>query len=161
MIRYLIAMEREAELFKRFSEKCPVGSVEIIGIGAADMGQYNENDILVNVGYAGGYRVPVGALVEPSGAMNVREHEAIRIDSLFPIERRVCFTSDEFVMEPVAKYPAIYDMELFRIAQKPHKKLYSIKIVSDNLNESDCEEFNFEEPWKAVCGYLAEYLKEA
>lgn len=161
MIRYLFAMPREAELFVKVSEKCPVGSVEIIGIGATEMGEYDEKDILVNLGYAGGHRVPVGALVEPTHAMNAELHEALRVDQLFPIEHRVCFTSDAFVTEPAVKYRSIYDMELFKIAQQPHKKLYSIKIVSDNLDEAACEAFNEEAIWKVAAGYVAEYLKEA
>lgn len=160
MIRYLIAMPREADIFERVSEKCPVGSIEIIGIGATNMGEYGKDDVLVNIGYAGGHRIPVGALVEPTHAMNAEEHEAIKIDQLFPIEHRVCFTSGEFVTEPIVTYRSIYDMELFKIAQQPHKKLYSIKIVSDNLDEKDCESFNEEAIWRVAAGYISEYLKE-
>lgn len=160
MIRYLIAMPREAEIFEKVSKMCPAGSVEIIGIGAVDMRPTDEDDVVVNIGYAGGYRVPVGALVEPIIAVDGKKQTAIGINPLFPVERRVCFTCDEFVTEPLAKYRAIYDMELYKIARMPHKKLYSIKIVSDSLNERACESFNLEDPWRVAAGYIAEYVKE-
>ncbi len=167
MIRYLLAMPREAEMFMKFADKVPEGAVEVIGINAVDMGEYDKDDILVNVGYAGGYKVPVGELVEPVSVISVSKEpdKAPKFngiaftDRVFPLPHYTCFTCDEFVEEPVYEAPAIYDMELFKIAQKPHKRLYAIKIVSDNLCESDCERFNDEDSWRSAVECIAARLR--
>ena len=167
MIRYLFAMPREAEMFKRFADKIPEGSIEVIGINAVDMGEYSKDDILVNVGYAGGYKVPVGELVEPVSviAVNTEDGKAPRFygieftDRLFPLPHYTCFTCETFVEKPVYEGASIYDMELFKIAQKPHKRLYAIKIVSDSLCESECERYNGEGAWDVVAELLAKHLR--
>jgi hypothetical protein len=41
-------------------------------------------------------------------------------------------------------------MELFKINKLPHKRLYALKIVSDNMNEADCEAFNDAVAWDRV-----------
>ena len=159
MIRYLFSSIKEAEIFARYSENCPKGAITVVGEKAENMGDF-EDDVLVNIGYAVGNRVPVGALIEPMCAMNEEKHEAIRINSLLPIERRVCFTVDEFGKEPVREYPSIYDRELFNIAIKPHKKLYSVKIVGDRIDDGSMGKIDLVEMWKVAIGYIAEYLKE-
>ena len=54
------------------------------------------------------------------------------------------------------QFKSIYDMELFKISQLPHKKIYSLKIVSDNLNEKDCESFNDQRCWNKINKLLKE-----
>jgi hypothetical protein len=52
-------------------------------------------------------------------------------------------------------------MELYKLAkQLPHKKFYTLKIVSDNLNENDCEQYNDEAAWAKVKSILEEYKNE-
>ena len=161
MIRYLIAMSREAEMFKKYSDVSEE-QIDVIGINAADFDadKYTENDILVNIGYAGGYKIPVGTLIEPSFALDILTWEAVRIDAVFPIDHRICLTSNTFIEEPLCDGPSIYDMELFKIAQVPHDKLYSIKIVSDNLSEKDCEEINGKAAWAMAAEYIKKYVKK-
>jgi hypothetical protein len=160
MIHYVFAMQREADLFWRLAEgKVPKGETDVIGINAVDKKTYDDDAILMNVGYAGGYKVKVGSIIEPLYAVNAYTRDIKRIDSLFHVERKLCFTSDAFVTAPMVDYSVIYDMELFKIAEKPYKKLYSLKIVSDNLDETDCEKFNEADPWNRAIDLIAEYLK--
>ena len=135
MVRYLIAMPREAEMFKKYSDGIPDGQIDIIGIGAenVDAAKYTEDDILVNIGYAGGYKIPVGNLIEPAYAMDIKTWKALPIDRVFYIERRMCLTSSTFVEHPMSEVPHLYDMELFKIAKLPHKRVHSIKIISDHM----------------------------
>ena len=160
MIRYLLAMPREADMLRKYADQLPKGEIEVIGINAVDYTGGTENDVLVNVGYAGGYNVPIGTLVEPSVVYNMATGDAVRIDPLFLIERRLCFTSDSFVERPAVNLPSVYDMELFKVAERPHKRLYAIKIVSDNLNEKDCEGFNDEASWKTAAALISRFVKE-
>ena len=140
----------------------PDGNIDIIGIGAEDLdpSKYTEEDILVNIGYAGGYKIRVGSLIEPAYAMDIKTWKAAPIDRIFMIERRICLTSDRFVEKPLSDGPHLYDMELYKIAQLPHKKIHSIKIISDNLNEKDCEAFNDEASWEKVVSLLEMRLRE-
>ena len=141
-IRILVAMEREAEAL---GIPC-----EIIGIGAKDLPETAENDILVNVGYCGGYRIPVGTVIEPRFVCDSRTAEVKDLVLHFPCENRLCVTSDTFVTEPLYEAPAIYDMELWKISGLPCKKLYCLKIVSDNLDEKACEVFDDAGAWDRV-----------
>ena len=142
MIRILVAMQREADAL---GVPC-----ELIGIGAKNLPETGPDDILVNVGYCGGYRIPVGTVIEPLFAGNAETEEVEDLQKHFPCETRPCFTSETFVTEPLCRCPAIYDMELFKIRKLPHRELYVLKIVSDNLDEKDCEAFRDEEAWKRV-----------
>ena len=142
MIRFLVAMEREAEALGILCE--------IIGIGGKNIPATSEEDILVNVGYCGGYMVPVGTVVEPRFVVNTETHEIGDLEQNFPCESQPCFTSPGFVMEPVYDCPTIYDMELWHISRLPHKKLYCLKIVSDNLDETECEAFDDRSSWERV-----------
>ena len=142
MIRILVAMEREAEAL---GIPC-----EVIGIGAEHLPETSPDDTLVNVGYCGGYQVPVGTVIEPLFAGDAATEEVEDLEHHFPCEMRPCFTSDTFVTEPICNCPAIYDMELFKIRKLPHKKLYCLKIVSDNLDEKACEAFDDAAAWDRV-----------
>lgn len=142
MIRILVAMEREA---KALGVPC-----EVIGIGAANLPQTNPEDILVNVGYCGGYKIPVGTVIEPLFAGDAATEEVEDLTHHFPCEMHPCFTSETFVTEPLCNCPAIYDMELFKIRKLPHKQLYCLKIVSDNLDEKACEAFDDAAAWDRV-----------
>ena len=166
MIHYLFAMEREADSFKKHCEGiAPDGSIDVIGIGAEDMPWYKEDDVLVNIGYCGGYKIPKGTIVEPVYVMNAWTRDVIRMKTMtyanvtpFPVEHRFCFTSEEFVTEPMTDCPSIYDMELFKIAEEHKGDVYALKIVSDNLNEEECENYNEEESWKRVAVLLQQNL---
>lgn len=150
MIKFLFAMQREADMID-------VPNKYIIGINGTNMPITTKDDILVNLGYCGAYDVQVGNIIEPSVVFDIKTREKKHINKKFGVERVRCYTSDDFVTNPFVKFKSIYDMELYKIAQLPHKKIYSLKIVSDNLNEEDCENFNDKDCWNKV----KEILKNA
>lgn len=149
MIKYLFAMERESSMID-------VPNKYIIGINGTNMPQTTKDDILINLGYCGAYKVNVGTIVEPNVVFDVNTRKKKCINKKFNVEKIRCYTSDEFVTKPIVNFESIYDMELFKIAQIPHKKLYSLKIVSDNLNEKDCESFNDQQCWNKIKKILKE-----
>ena len=53
----------------------------------------------------------------------------------------------------------IYDMELFKLTKIPHKRLYAVKIVSDNLNEKDCENFDETIAWATAREIVRKIIK--
>ena len=161
MIYYIFAMEREAESFyKAANGNIPDGKIEVIGIGAEDLKWHSEDDVLVNIGYCGSNKVIPGMIIEPSYVMNAKTKEIIRITPIFPVENRMCITSEEFVTKPIVDYSTIYDMELFKIASNHFGTVHALKIVSDNLDEKDCEDFNGEEQWAKVVELVRQCLKE-
>lgn len=132
MIYYLIAMERETELLN-------IKSPTIIGINATKLPHTTEEDIIINIGYCGGNKIKVGTIIEPNKVVDLKTKEETTLNGK---DNVVCFTSDTFVEQAHTQQECIYDMELSKIAKLPHKTIYAIKIVSDNLNEKDCENFD-------------------
>jgi len=144
--RILVAMEREAE---SLGIPCTV-----IGIGAKDLPETDGDDVLVNAGYCGAVGIPVGTVVEPDEAASYEMAEGRKLRTHFDCVHVPCFTSERFVTESCSIFPSVYDMELMKIAALPHKELYVLKIVSDNLDEADCESFNDESAWEQVKALL-------
>lgn len=142
MIRILVAMEREA---KSLGVPC-----EVIGIGGTDIPEIKPDDIVVNVGYCGGYKVPVGTIIEPLVSIDASSWWTEVLDQHFDCQKAACFSAKEFVTEPLTDKPAVYDMELSDLASVKCAGLYCLKIVSDNLDESDCESYNDEKAWEQV-----------
>ncbi len=138
MIYYLFAMQREAD-------QIDVPNKYITGIGATSLPKTTAKDIIVNIGYCGGVGFPPGAIISPGSVRNTRGGYKV-----LKKEGPLCITSDVFVTTPLIDGPCIYDMELFKIAQLPCKKLYVFKIVSDNLNERACEQFSNQKVWDSI-----------
>ncbi len=148
MIYILTAMQREAD-----SLGIPC---KVIGIKATDLPETTEDDILVNVGYCGAVEIPVGTIVEPDEAASYETVEGRKLKTHFDCLHVPCFTAEKFVTEPCCLSASIYDMELSKIVALPHKDLYVLKIVSDNLDEADCEKYNEAEAWERLRDMLDE-----
>lgn len=154
MVYYLFAMPREAE-------QIDVENKFVIGINAVEPPKTTIDDVIVNIGYCGATAdIPVGTIVEPSEAYDSKTRNKAKIDKLFGCEDIKCFTADEFVTEPIEESRNIYDMELYKLTKLPHRKIYALKIVSDNLNESDCEQYNDQEAWAKIKNILEKFKDE-
>lgn len=153
MVYYFFAMPREADNINADNKF-------VIGINATDVPSTTEDDTIVNIGYCGAYGVPVGSIIEPSEVYEIYTGNSAKVDRLFDCEDIVCFTSDEFVTEPAVNYRSIYDMELYKLAQLPHKKLHALKIVSDNLDEAACERYNDKAAWEKIQSILERFNNE-
>lgn len=143
MIYYFFAMQREADMLD-------VPNKYVIGINATDMPETTDEDIIINIGYCGSNDCRVGTIIEPTMAVDSKTLDAKIINAIFDCNRLSCYTADSFVTEPLTDKHCIYDMELYKIACMPHKRLYSLKIVSDNLCEADCEQYNDKNAWEEV-----------
>ena len=149
-LRILVAMPREAELL---GLPC-----EIIGIGATSLPEISEDDVVVNVGYCGANGIQVGTVVEPFISVDTGTWQTEILEPHFDCKKTVCLTSRSFVTKPIFEASAVYDMELSKIASIKCRKLYCLKIVSDNLNETDCENFNDAGAWAQVRQMLTEVI---
>ena len=142
MIYILTAMQREVDAL---GAPC-----QVTGIGAKELPETTEDDVLVNVGYCGAAGINPGAIVEPDETASYETGEGRTLGTHFDALHVPCFTAERFVMEPCSVFPSVYDMELGKIAALPHRELYVLKIVSDNLDEADCEAFEDEAAWEQV-----------
>ena len=146
MIRLLVAMEREG--------KALALPFELIGIGTDSVPSIAPDDIIVNIGYCGGDGIAPGTIVEPQTVVDAETGEWIDLPLHFGgvegVVPALCVTSPTFVTTPLMTGPAVYDMELAKLARIPCKALYTLKIVSDNLNEGDCEAFSDEAAWARI-----------
>ena len=154
MVYYFFAMPREAE-------QLDVENKFVIGINATDVPKTTIDDIIINIGYCGATPdIRVGTIVEPSVVCDVKSGDSRKIDKIFGCEDIKCYTSDSFVTEAIESARNIYDMELYKLAKRPHRKIYSLKIVSDNLSESDCEKYNDQAAWAEIKKILEKYKNE-
>ena len=148
-IIFLFAMQREADMID-VEEEENVKKV-LVGISCVDgLPETTEDDVIINIGYAGSNNLPVGSIVEPSEVVELATGERMAVDKVFDCSSYPCFTSNDFVTETNIVEPCVFDMELYMISKLKHKALYSLKIVSDNLNLSDCEAYNDELAWAEV-----------
>lgn len=141
----------------------------ITGIGkqiaAIEVTRYLENnnkpDIIINIGYAGSTKVPVGQWVNISESYNyewdipgeekfrmkdIGNQSLEKIDGMMTLE---CYSAEGFVTKTEIKENVIFDMELHSLAiicDLYKIKLLSLKKVSDNLSlESYYNNINIKE----------------
>jgi len=149
MIKIVVAMEREAQSLRDAGCNRPI---HICGIGATDLpADLTSEDTILNIGYAGSLALKVGTICIPTGVYDKRNDWFNTLKKEVGNDSALCVTEEKFVEGGDGnRYPAntVFDMELARIAELPHKHLVSFKIVSDNCNEKDCEAFNDAECWK-------------
>lgn len=161
MIRYLFATNEEAQRFcDAGGEDLPGCKIEVVGIGAQDMPFHDEEDVLVNIGYCRSNNVISGMIVEPSYVLSANTGEIIRITPVFPVESRLCVTCDRLEKETMRNCYAIYDTELFNIAEDHRGKVHALKIVEGNLNRKGRPDINEAEQWSRVVKLIHQSLKE-
>lgn len=154
MVKIIVAMEREAQSLKEAGCTLPI---YVCGIGCTDIpADLTEDDIIVNVGYAGSLKLPVGTICIPIAVYDKKYH-------LFkPVNDGIsngilCVTTETFIEGGGGEYyppDTIFDMELARIVDLPPTRVISVKIVSDNCNEKACEAFNNAECWKLAWEWI-------
>ena len=148
MIRILVAMEREGEALGL--------PFEVINISGTSIPHIDSSDTIVNVGYCGGDGFKPGTVIEPTVSIDAETGEGIVLTPHFSaktdsnVTPAVCVTSPSFVTQPLIESPAVYDMELAKLTRIPCKALYCLKIVSDELNEADCEGFHSDTAWADI-----------
>ena len=154
MIRYIFSSKRERIEFSKVEDIVPKGKISMIDDGLPR----NEDAVWVHIGYCSGEGLGVGVLVEPTHAYNSETGEMIRIDSIFPVERRICVTRKDENKKVRMNCPVVYDDGLFRIAEIPHKRLHAIKMVSRGADGG--VNHGKDGMWIRMADMLSRYLKE-
>ena len=119
---------------------------------------YNmEDSIIINIGLAGSNNLNIGSIIEinknygyhfdltPFGdKLYHTTNSPYKLNTINELKQIDCYTSDGFVQQTNIKETCVFDMELNAITLFPHKKLHSIKIVSDTLDASKYNEFDYD-----------------
>ena len=140
---YVVAMPSEIELIKPYSDWNGKGPVLVTGAGAVNVIQalrdVPRNTMIMNVGYAGSNKIPVGTRCY-IGKVRMY-HPAAKIeDPVFDLNGTVpCYTAGDFVTETDIDEPCVFDMELAYILAMGFERVYAVKVVSDNLDYDEFE----------------------
>lgn len=131
------------------------------------------NYTMINIGMAGSNNLEIGSvhLVNRSYGYNFdltpfgdplykAPYSPFKLNTLKCISLKDCYTSDGFVLETNIKEDALFDMELNGIITFPFNKKYSIKIVSDSLNNKTYESFNLNEVLPKVYELINKIMAE-
>ncbi len=119
---------------------------------------YNmKESIIINIGLAGSNNLNIGEIVEINNSYGYHfdltpfgdklyhtTNSPFKLDTINELKQIDCYTSDGFVQETNIKETCVFDMELNAITLFPHKKIHSIKIVSDTLSANAYKEFNYD-----------------
>lgn len=119
---------------------------------------------VLNIGYAGGHKIKKGCILPVRFSKHIEYKELnFKLDipaGMFASGAVDCYTAEEFVEKTSIKGPCLFDMELAHICRLPHKKISSIKVVSDNLDEKDFMRSLNEIPFEGLFSYIEKNIKE-
>lgn len=95
---------------------------------------------ITNFGYCGSNSLPIGT--ECQIGKSKLYHPTVEYDEpTYKLKGDMeCYTGDDFVTHTDIKTPCVFDMELAYIIALGFRRVESIKIVSDNLNNKQYEE---------------------
>ena len=158
MLLYLTESEEEAKILRHFKRNMPDGQIKTIGTHAENLSGITDDDVLINIGYATGFNVPAGTLIEPSLVYDYEKDEIARIEPLFLTERRICVTCETFPKEPAFQFPCIYDTSLFNILNVRCKAIHAIKIVNRRYGKTSPEKADLEYAWRQAVTQIARNL---
>ena len=116
-----------------------------------------KKSIIINIGLVGSNNLNIGEIIEVNNSYGYHfdltpfgdklyhtKNSPYQLDSINELKKVDCYTSDGFVQQTNLKETCVFDMELNSIVLFPHKKIHSIKIVSDTLNADKYNEFNYD-----------------
>ena len=119
--------------------------------------------IAINIGMVGSNNLKVGKVVMATKSFGYHFNltpfgdplyhalnSPFNLEKVDGIKNVTCYTSDGFVLKTDIKEDAIFDMELNAIVNFPFKKYYSIKVVSDSLNNNEYNKFNYKKALEKI-----------
>ena len=132
------------------------------------------NYVMINFGMVGSNNLKIGdvVMIDKSYGYNIDvtmfgnslyegPYSPYQLDKLDNIKTVNCYTSDGFVLETDIKESVVFDMELNSIITFPFKKKYSIKVVSDSLDNKAFDEFNYDDYLPKIYEFIDGIIKES
>ena len=126
-----------------------------------------KESIIINIGLVGSNNLKIGEIIQINNSYGYHfdltpfgdklyhtTNSPYKLNTIKELKQIDCYTSDGFVQQTNIKETCVFDMELNSITLFPHKKMHSIKIVSDTLNASIYNEFNYDKAIKNSIKYI-------
>jgi hypothetical protein len=140
----VIAEENERVLANKYY---PNEEVYVMGVGinaVKGLSLLSRDIVIHNVGYAGGWKLPIGTAVSVSVSKAHHPEYPYNEDGYnLPTKEGLpcvpCYTSLDFVTNHTGDDPCVFDMELVLMCAMGFK-VDSIKVVSDNLSINEYEQ---------------------
>lgn len=151
MLVILCAEEEEAKHINHPKAKVIVTGVGVVNI-IKNLPKIPPKAKIINVGYAGSNKYPVGSVISVSKVERFYKPTIISesIINLTPCYiNDFCYTCDDFINTSIDIEIPLVDMELYYLAAR-YPNIESIKIVSDNLNLNKHREADLTESWQLV-----------
>lgn len=117
----------------------------------------------INIGMVGSNNFKVGEVVMATKSLGYHFNltpfgdplyhalnSPFNLEKVCNVKNATCYTSDGFVLKTDIKEDAIFDMELNAIVNFPFKKYYSIKVVSDSLNNKEYDNFDYQKSLEEI-----------
>ena len=154
MLHIICAEENEA---KNIKFDCSKAILHIIGPGLFNILKtprigIKEDDIVLNIGYAGSNLFKPGEVFSVVTAQRLNPSKTIKEEKLFlfPVYflGADCYTADDFVESSSKELPLV-DMELYYLSLI-YPGIRAIKIVSDNLNYKNYKNVDLDDSWQQV-----------
>lgn len=130
----VIAQEEERRLVK-IDEPVIVTGVGAINIMRA-LRNVPRDEPILNIGYAGSNRIPVGTVVKVGRVALYHPHAEYPERVFFLNGDTPCYTSCDFVTETEVQEDCVFDMELAFILGMGFTNVTALKVVSDNLDKN-------------------------
>ena len=135
----VVATDEEEKLAQKYFNK-----VIKTGVGFGNvyktLQRVNRNEQILNFGYAGSNKIPVGTICRVGISENYHPNVDFKEKS-YKLKNGSykCLTNNDFVLATEIQEPVLFDMELYAIMSMGFKRVESIKIVSDILNKEQYE----------------------
>lgn len=128
----------------------------MINIGMVGSNNLKINDVYM-VNESLGYHFDLTPFGDP---LYKAPYSPYKMDVLNNEKVAKCYTSDGFVTNTNIKEDSLFDMELNSIVTFPFKKKYSIKVISDSLNNSEFDKFEFNESLPKIYELIDKIITE-
>lgn len=125
----------------------------------------------INIGMVGSNNLKVGEVVMATKSLGYHFNltpfgdplyhalnSPFSLEKVCNVKEATCYTSDGFVLETDIKKDAIFDMELNAIVNFPFKKYYSIKVVSDSLNNKEYDNFDYQKSLEEIIKVIGKII---
>ena len=146
--KFVVATEEEK---KRLVPESCWNVCIVTGIGYANvfrsLQDVPRSTPLVNIGYAGSNKLPIGSIRRISVSRNYHPNCVFQNDPEYVIKPTAddpssvpCYTSGDFVTETDITEPVVFDMELYAIFAMGFTSITAIKVITDNLSAEQYEQ---------------------
>lgn len=161
MLHIICAEEEEAQHLDIKNAKIHITGVGLYNVLKSPRIELKENDLVLNIGYAGSNVYKPGEVFSVSSCERLNPSKIVdeKKQFLYPFHflGAECYTADDFIESAFRELPLV-DMELYYLCLT-YPGIRAIKIISDNLNYKDYKKVKLQESWELVNKAINEWIE--